>query len=162
MKIMEKNPEKTKEIVKEYSKKLTELGTGLSKNPFSYKIEEKSSKEYWGKRIKDFEDHSKKSLQYYQQVHGIINAINKEDAEMFLLRIGKFRQMSVKMIGLMEKIRENPSIINSKDKQQSIWSKEIRQQIIDQSNNCLNHEKQANEYFRDFYEKNIKEIVQNQ
>ena len=158
---MENSSEKTKEIVKEYSKKLTELGRELSKNPFSYKVEEKSSKEYWGKRIRDFEEHSKKSLQYYQQVHGIINAINKEDAEMFLLRLGKFRQMSVKLIEFMEKIKENPSIINSKDKQQSTWSKDIRQQIIDHSNDCLNHEKQANEYFRDFYEKNIKKIMQN-
>ena len=159
---MEDVSEKTKEIVREYSKKLTELGTDLSKNPFSYKVEKKSSKEYWKKRIKEFEEHSKKSLQYYQQVHGIINAINKEDAEMFLLRIGKFRQMSVKLIEFMEKIKENPSIINSKDKQQSTWSKDIRQQIIEQSNDCLNHEKQTNEYFREFYEKNIKKIVQNQ
>ena len=156
---MENSSEKTKEMIIEYSKRLTELGTDLSKNPFSYKVEEKSTKEYWGKRIQEFEEHSKKSLEYYQQVHRIINVINKEEAEIFLLRIGKFRQMSVKLIESMEKIKENPSIINSKDKQQSTWSKDIRQQIMDQSNNCLNHEKHANEYFRDFYEKSIKEIL---
>ena len=38
---------------------------------------------------------------------------------------------------MMKKIKENPSIGNSKDKQQSIWSKEIRQQITKQSNDCL-------------------------
>ena len=139
MKNMENSSEKTKEMIIEYSKRLTELGTDLSKNPFSYKVEEKSTKEYWGKRIQEFEEHSKKSLEYYQQVHRIINVINKEEAEIFLLRIGKFRQMSVKLIESMEKIKENPSIINSKDKQQSTWSKDIRQQVIDQSNNCLNH-----------------------
>ena len=156
---MEDSSEKIKEIVKEHIKKLTQLGMELSKNPFSYKVEEKSSKEYWEKRIKDFEEHSKKSIQYYQQIHRIISTVDKEDAEMFLLRIGKFHQMSVKLVEVMEKIKENPSIINSKDKQQSTWSKEIRQQTIDHSNDCLNHEKQANEYFKDFYEKNIKKII---
>ena len=42
--IME-NSENTKEKIQEQSKKLTELGSILAKNQFSYKIEEKISKE---------------------------------------------------------------------------------------------------------------------
>ena len=46
----------------------------------------------------------------------------------------------------MEKIEKNPSIIDSKDKQQSQWSKELKKQITEQSNKCLNHEKE-HEFF---------------
>ena len=42
-----------KKTMQENSKKLTQLGSILAKKQFSYKIEEKTSKEYWQKRIED-------------------------------------------------------------------------------------------------------------
>jgi hypothetical protein len=63
------------------------------------------------------------------------------------------------MIEIMEKIRENPSIIDPKDRQQSKWSKEIKNQITEHSNKCLQHEKDMNILFRECYEKHLKEIL---
>ena len=57
----------------------------------------------------------------------------------------------------MNKVKENPSIINSKDKQQSTWSKKIRQDMTDISNESLNHEKEMNTKFREFYNNNLKD-----
>ena len=116
----------------------------LSKIQFSYKIEEKTSKEYWEKRINDFKEHNKKSLEYYNQVYSLINLVNKEEAQMFLLHVSKFHQIGITLIETMEKIKENPSIIDSKDKQQSQWSKEIKKQITENSDKCLDHEKDMN------------------
>jgi len=50
---MSQDSEEIKIRIQEQSKKLTELGSILAKNQFTYKIEEKISKEYWQKRIQD-------------------------------------------------------------------------------------------------------------
>jgi hypothetical protein len=59
----------------------------------------------------------------------------------------------------MEKVKENPSIIDSKDKQQSLWSKEVKKEVLAISKNCVEHEKYMNDIFRKFYEINIKKIL---
>ncbi len=148
--------ESLKKSVKEQSVKLAKLGMELSKNQFSYKVENKASKEYWGKRIDVFKKHSEKSLEYYNQIYTIMKLINKEESQIFLLRISKLQQMKTTLIESMEKIEKNPSIIDKKDKQQSTWSKEAKQQIIDQSNECLEYETNTNTTFREFYDKHLK------
>ncbi|KAF6244624.1 hypothetical protein [Nitrosopumilus sp. b2] len=157
---MSAEAENNKKMIKEHSDKLAELGMELSKIQFSYKVEEKTSKEYWQKRIKNFEEYNTKSLEYYNQIFSLVKITNKEESNRFLLQISKFRQLSLSLIDTMKKIQENPSIINSKDKQQSQWSKEIKNAITEQSNNCLNHERDMNSFFRDFYEKNLKSILE--
>ncbi|MGH1566681.1 MAG: hypothetical protein ACRBB5_04530 [Nitrosopumilus sp.] len=157
---MNKDSENLKEAAKEYSKKLTKLGTEISKIQFSYKIQEKKSKEYWNKRIKEFRRYNEKSLEYYNQAYSLINLINKEESHMFMLSISKLRQLGLEIIRIMEKIEENPSIIDSKDKQQSQWSKELKKQITEQSNKCLNHEKSMNSSFREFYEKQVTKVLE--
>ncbi len=112
------------------------------------------------KRIDDFKKYNEKGLEYYNQVHVMMNLVNKEESQMFLLRTSKFRQLSVTLIEIMEKIRENPSIIDPKDKQQSKWSKEIKNQITELSNKCLRHEMDTNTSFREFYEKHLKKILE--
>ncbi|AJM92814.1 hypothetical protein [Nitrosopumilus piranensis] len=156
---MSAEAENNKKMIKEQSDKLAKLGRELSKIQFSYKVEEKNSKEYWQKRIKNFEEYNTKSLEYYNQIFSLVKITNKEEANRFLLQISKFRQLSLSLIGTMKKIQENPSIINSKDKQQSQWSREIKNAITEQSNNCLNHERDMNSFFRDFYERNLKSIL---
>ena len=151
--------EETKQLVKEQSKKLAKLGMELSEIHFSYKIKEKTSNEYWEKRIKDFKKYTKKSSEYYEQVHSLISLVNKEESQMFLLRISKFHQIVTSLIELMEKIKENPSIISSKDRQQSAWSKEIKEKITENSNECLRHEKDMNTLFREFFEKHLRQII---
>jgi hypothetical protein len=89
-----------------------------------------------------------------------MNIINREESQMFLLRIGKFRQIGLVFIEIMEKIKENPTIMDKKDKQQSQWSKKIKNQITEQSNTSLNFEMDMNSSFREFYDKQVKEILE--
>ena len=157
---MSQNSEDIKKKVQEKSEKLAELGYTLAKNQFSYKIEEKISKEYWQKRIKNLTKYNEISLEYYTQIQNLMNLINKEEAHMFLLQTSKFHQLGTELIKLMQQIEENPSIINSKDKQQSQWSKKIKEKIIEYSKNCLENEKNMNLNFRKFYDTEIKKILQ--
>ena len=152
--------ENLKESAKKHSDKLAKLGMELGENQFSYKIEEKVTKDYWQQRIEDFKKYNEKGLEYYNQVHAIMNLVNKEEAQMFLLQASKFRQLSAELLETMEKIKENPSIIDSKDKQQSSWSKEIKNKITEQSNRCLRHEMDMNSSFREFYGKHLKKILE--
>ena len=157
---MSQNSEDIKKKVQEKSEKLAELGFTLTKNQFSYKIEEKISKEYWQKRIKNLTKYNEISLEYYTQIQNLLNLVNKEEAQMFLLQTSKFHQLGTELIKLMQQIEENPSIINSKDKQQSQWSKKIKEKIIEYSRNCLENEKNMNLNFRKFYDAEIKKMLQ--
>lgn len=152
--------EEIKQKAKTHSEKLAKLGMELGEIQFSYRVDEKSTKEYWQKRISDFKKYNEKGLEYYNQVHTLMNLVNKEEAQMFLLRTSKFRQLGLNLIEIMEKILENPSIMDKKDRQQSQWSKEIRSKITEQSNKCLRHEMDMNTLFREFYEKNLKKILE--
>ena len=146
--------------IKEHSNILAKLGTDLAKNQFSYKVKKKKSKEYWIKRITDVKKYNEKGLEYYNEIYSMMNVINKEESKMFLLRIGKFHQLGLELMKIMEKIKENPTIGDSKDKQKSQWSKEIGENLIEQSDKCLQFERDMNIAFRKFYEKYIKEILE--
>lgn len=159
---MEQDSKNIQNEAKKQSDKLAKLGMRLGEIQFSYKIEEKTSKEYWEKRIQDFKKYNEKGMEYYNQVYSLMNLVNKEEAQIFLLRTSKFRQLGLSLIEIMEKIKENPSIINSKDKQQSEWSKKTRAQIKEISNNCLHHEMDMNSFFREFYEKHLKKFIEKQ
>ena len=157
---MKKDPENIRELVKEHSEKLAKLGMELGKIQFSYKMEGKASREYWQHKIEEFKKHNEKGLEYYKQVHAIMNLVNKEESQMFLLHTSKFQQLSTTLIEIMEKIRENPSIIDPKDRQQSKWSKEIKSQLTEHSDKCLKYEIGTNTIFREFYEKHLKKILE--
>ncbi len=157
---MSNDQENLKKSAKVYSEKLAKLGMELSEIQFSYKIEEKPSKKYWQKRIDDFKKYNEIGMKYYNQVYSLMNLVNKEESQMFLLRTSKFHKLGLTLIEIMGKIKENPSIIDLKDKQQSQWSKEIRDQITVHSNKCLHHEMDINTSFREFYEKHLKKILE--
>ncbi len=157
---MSNDQENLKKSAKVYSEKLAKLGMELSEIQFSYKIEEKPSKEYWQKRIDDFKKYNEIGMKYYNQVYSLMNLVNKEESQMFLLRTSKFHQLGLTLIEIMEKIKENPSIVDSKDKHQSQWSRKIRDQITEQSNKCLRYEMDINTSFREFYEKYLKKILE--
>jgi len=157
---MSPDQENLRKSAKEYSEKLAKLGIELGKIQFSYKVEEQPSKEYWQKRIDDFKKYNEKGMEYYNQTYSLMNLVSKEESQIFLLSTSKFRQLGLTLIEIMEKIKENPSIIDSKDKQQSQWSKEIRDKITEHSNTCLRHEKDMNTSFREFYEKHLKKILE--
>ena len=149
-----------KNKVKENSEKLMELGSILAKNQFSYKIEEKKSKEYWQNRIEDLQKYNESSIAYYNQVQNMMNLIDKEKGDRFLLQISKFHQLGRELKKIMQEIEETPSIVNSKDKQQSQWSKKIKENILESSTKCLENEKNMNLNFRKFYDKEIKTILE--
>ncbi len=152
--------ENLKKSAKVHSEKLAELGKELSEIQFSYKIEEKPSKEYWQKRIDDFKKYSEMGMKYYSQVYSLMNLVNKEESQRFLLSTSKFHQLGLTLIEIMEKIKENPSIVDTKDKQQSQWSRKIRDQITEHGNKCLRLEMDINTSFREFYEKHLKKILE--
>jgi len=157
---MSNKPNNLKEIVKEHSEKLSKLGTDLAKNQFIYKVEKKSSKEYWQERITNFKKYNDNGFRYYDEIFALMRIIDEEKSQMFLLQIAKFRQLGLTLIEIMEKLEENPSIINSKDRQQSQWSREIKNQITEQSDKCLKCEREMNTTFREFYEEKMKEILE--
>ncbi|MBA4718268.1 MAG: hypothetical protein HRO68_03900 [Nitrosopumilus sp.] len=157
---MSNDQENLKKSAKVHSEKLAKLGMELSEVQFSYKIEEKPSKEYWQKRIDDFKKYNEIGMKYYNQAYSLMNLVNKEESQMFLLRTSKFHQFGLILIEIMEKIKENPSIVDSKDKQQSQWSREIRDQITEHGNKCLRYEMDINTSFREFYEKYLKKILE--
>ena len=149
-----------KKTMQENSKKLTQLGSILAKKQFSYKIEEKTSKEYWQKRIEHLKKYNEISLAYYNQIQNMMNLINKEKSQIFLLEISKFHQLGTELVKIMHQIEKTPSIINSKDKQQSQWSKKIKEKFVEVNANCLEHEKYMNIGFRKFYDVEIKKILE--
>ena len=157
---MNQDSDDLKKAMQENSKKLTQLGSILAKNQFSYKIEEKTSKEYWQKRIEHLIKYNETSLAYYNQVQNMMNLINKEKSQIFLLEISKFHQLGMELVKIMHQIEETPSIINSKDKQQSQWSKKIKEKFVEVNTNCLEHEKYMNIGFRKFYDIEIKKILE--
>ena len=157
---MSNKPNNLKETVKEHSEKLSKLGTDLAKNQFIYKVEKKSSKEYWQERIINFKKYNDNGFRYYDEIFALMRIIDEEKSQIFLLQIAKFRQLGLTLIEIMEKLKENPSIINSKDRQQSQWSREIKNQITEQSDKCLKCEREMNTTFREFYEEKMKEILE--
>ena len=141
---------------KKYSDKLAKLGMELANIQFNFKVQEKTDVKYWQKRIDDFKKYQQKGMEYYEQVHLLMNLVEKEKAGLFLLSMSKLQQLGTKLLTLLEKVRENPSIVSTKDKQQSKWSKELREETIESNNECMNQEIKMNRFFRTFYEKNIR------
>lgn len=158
---MENDSVDIKNNAKKYSDKLAILGKELSEIQFNFKVIDKTDSEYWIKRIEDFKKYHQKGMEYYEQVHLLMNLVEKEKARLFLLSMSKLRQLGTKLLELLEKVKENPSIISSKDKQQSKWSKETKEQLIDISNKNLRHEMEMNTSFREFYEKHLMKILEN-
>ncbi len=156
---MDQDKKDLKKAVMEHSDKLAALGMQLGQIRFSYKVEKKPSKKYWEKRIKDFKRYNEKGAEYYHQAYLLMRLVNNEESQMFLLHASKFHQLGLTLIEIMEKIKENPSIINPKDMQQSQWSREIKEQITKHSNRCLDHEKDMNTSFREFYERHLKKVL---
>ena len=142
--------------IAECSDKLEKLGQELSKIQYDFKIENKPSEKYWFKRIEEFNQYHSRVIDYFTQAYSLMNLVNKEESGLFLLKISKLKQLGVKFQENMEKIKQNPSIMDLKDMQQSKWSTEQKEELINSNKECLNHEKHMNVFFREFYEKNLK------
>ncbi len=146
----------SKKTIEAYSKKLEKMGVELSKTQYNFKIKSKFPEKYWVKRIKEFDNYHKKVVEYHTLAYALMSLANEEQSSIFLLRINKLKQLGKKLLENMEKIKQNPSIRNLKDSQQSRWSIELGDQLIKSNNDCLNHEKHMNIFFREFYEKYLK------
>ena len=157
---MTEDIEKLKKSVKGHSDNLAKLGKELSEIQFNYKIIENITEQYWQNRINEFKKYNQKGIEYYTQAHVLMNLVDKEQSGIFLLGISKLRQLESKLIASMEEVKQNPSIVKSKDKQQSKWSKELREKLTESSNVCLHHEMYMNRFFREFYEKHLKNILE--
>ena len=145
----------SEKTIKVYSEKLEKLGMELSKIQYDFKIKDNPSEKYWTKRIQKFENYHKKVAEYFTQSYSLMSLVNEEQSGIFLLRVSKLRQLGVKLLEAMEKVKENPSSMDLKNKQQSKWSKEIRERLLKSNNDCLNHEKRMNVFFKEFYEEHL-------
>ncbi|NIM25754.1 MAG: hypothetical protein GTN97_09160 [Nitrosopumilaceae archaeon] len=143
--------------IEEKSKKLEELGIDLSKIQFDFKVKNSKKEEYWEKRIKEFQNYHKKTVEYFIEAHYLMSLLDKEESGPFLLRVSKLRQIGIKLLESMEEIKQNPSIMDLKDQQQSKWSMEQKEKFLNTNEELKNHEKHMNVFFREFYEKRLKE-----
>jgi HAMP domain-containing protein len=150
---------KLQKTVKEYSDNLARLGKEIAEIKFNYKIIENTTEKYWEDKIVEFKKYNEKATEYYIQAHSLMNLIDKEQSGLFLLSISKLRQSGLKLLAYMGEIKKNPSTIKSKDKQQSKWSKDLREKLIESNTLCMNHEKNMNKIFRGFYEKHLKDFL---
>ena len=157
---MNRNIDEIKASVKEQSAHLAKIGRELSEIRFNYKVLDKTETKYWQKRIEDFKRYHQKGIEYYIQAHSLMNLVEKEKAGMFLLSVSKLRQLGTRLLELLEEVKQNPSIMSSKDKQQSKWSKELKEQLIECSNRNLNQETGMNSNFREFYDKHLKNLLE--
>lgn len=139
--------------IKEYEKNLEKLGVELSVIQYNFKIKNEPSEKYWAKKIQEFGDYHKKTLEYFSKGYLLMSLIDEEQSGMFLLRTSKLRKLGARLLEDMEDVKKNPATMNLKDKQQSKWSIEIREKLIKSNNDCLNHEKRMNVFFKDFYKK---------
>ena len=78
--------------------------------------------------------------------------LNQHQSGVFLLRLSKLKQLGAKLLKNMETVQETPSIMDLKDKQQSKWSMEQREDLIKNNDDLLNHEKRMNVFFKEFYQ----------
>ena len=140
----------------EKTSKLEKLGKDLAKNQYDFKVKGNTSIEYWEKRIQEFKDYHKITIEYFMEAYSLMNLINKEQSGPFLLRISKLKQIGKKFVECMKIIKQNPSIMDLKDKQQSKWSLEQKERLFNTNEECKNQEKHMNVFFREFYEKNFK------
>ena len=143
--------------IDEQSKKLEILGNELTKIQFDFKLKYTPSKKYWTSRIEEFKIYHEKVTEYFSQAYFLMKVVDNDQSAIFLFRLSKLKQIGIRLIENMEKVRENPSIMNVKDKQQSKWSLENKEQLINSNNECLNHEKKMNVFFREFYEQKLKQ-----
>jgi len=150
---------KVQKTAKEHSNNLARLGKEIAEIKFYYKITENTTEQYWENRIIEFKKYNEKAAEYYTQAHALMNLVDKEQSGLFLLSISKLRQSGLKLLADMEEVKKNPSVIKSKDKQQSKWSKDLREKLVESNNICMNHEKNMNKIFREFYEKHLKNIL---
>jgi len=142
--------------VEEKSKKLEKLGMDLSKIQFDFKVKDSKKEEYWQKRIQEFENYHKKTVEYFMEAPYLMSLLDKEQSGPFLLRVSKLKQIGTKLLECMEIIKQNPSIMDVKDQQQSKWSIEQKEKLLNTNEELKNHEKHMNVFFREFYEKNFK------
>jgi len=142
--------------INDQSKTLENLGKELTKIQYDFKIKDNTSEKYWEKRIKEFDIYHKKTIEYFSHAYNLMKITDNEMAGLFILRLGKLKVLGTKLLENMEKVKQNPSVMNLKDKQQSKWSIEQREQLITLNNEILNHEKKMNIFFREFFEKSEK------
>ena len=147
----------SEESISEQRKNLENLGMELALNQYSFKIKETKSEQYWEQRIKEFENYHEKTIEYFMEAYNLIKMVDKNQSPPLLLRIGKLKQLGTKLLENMKTIKENPSMMDTKDAQQSKWSIQQREKLLEANEECKNHEKHLNIFFRETYEKIFKE-----
>ena len=144
------------EKIDNFSKGLEKLGSELAKIQYDFKIKNKTSEKYWNQRIDEFRKYHKKTIEYFLESQQLVKLFDEKEAGVFLLKLSKLKQLGENLLKNMELVKNNPSIMDSKDQQQSRWTVEQRENLLKANQECLNHEKNMNVFFREFYDKHLK------
>ena len=142
--------------IESFSKGLERLGSELAKIQFDFKIKNKPSEKYWNQRIDEFRQYHEKTIEYFLEAQQLAKLFDEKEAGVFLLKLSKLKQLGSNLLKSMELVKNNPSIMDSKDQQQSRWTIEQREKLFEANQECLDHEKTMNVFFRQFYDKHLK------
>ena len=145
-----------RERIEAHSKMLAKLGMQVAKMRFSYKVNCSIKQEYWEGRISDHKKYFEKGQEYYDLAYRLIKLVDAEQAGIFLMMLSKFAQLKTEQMKALENIRQNPTVMKTKDKQQSRWSKNAREEIVASSNRCLDHEKTMSRFFSEFFDRHMR------
>ncbi len=144
------------EVVRQHARALAGLGEDIARMGFSYEVKKDTDPGYWEGRLAEHREYFGKSQEYYEQAHLLMRLVDPGQAGTFLLMLGKFHRLRKEQMEALERIRQNPTVMEPRDRQQSRWSKDAREAVIDCSNRCLGHEKAMSEAFRGFYDSRLR------
>lgn len=134
------------------------LGAEVVRMGFSYKAKNETNQRYWKERIMEQQEYFEKSSKYYKHACLLMEMVRAEQHGILLLALDKFDQLKKQQIEILEKIKENTTVMIS-DRQQSRWSKDLKIEMIENSNRCLEHEKSMSDTIREFFNSHHKDLT---
>lgn len=132
------------------------LGAEVVRMRFSYEAKNDTRQRYWKERIREHQEYFEKSSKYYKQACLLMEIVRAEQYGEFLLALDKFSQLKKQQMTILEKIKENTTVMMS-DRQQSRWSKDLKREMIENSNRCLEHEKRLSDIIKEFVGSHFKD-----
>ena len=134
-------------------KTIAELGAEIVKMNFSYEVKNTSSPEYWQERVTEYEKYLGLTVKYYVNAMMLSIMMGTAESKALTLACNKLLTLSERQSKLLKRIKESPGMMDSKDKQQSRWSKGTREKFVSNNQKYMECEKELSLLFREFSDK---------
>lgn len=144
--------------IKRHAAVLAETAKEIASIGFSYKMHDSKSREYWEDKISLFERHRSASIKYYTAACILVRMVDAKEYGRFLLWTAQIKRLGSSLVRTMEMVRDNPTIMDKKDRMQSRWSKGIREDLFRKRDACLAQEDSMGRAFREFYQAHLDRI----